>query len=73
MKTMRQVFACIAGSVLLVIGFALATGIEVNPIQAVYSIACLSASCVLLRSLDREERAETRLNATKPNGNTQVA
>lgn len=43
----------ILGAVCICLGFAMATGVDQNPIQAVYALACMGAALVCIKSAER--------------------
>ena len=48
----------ISGAVLFVLGFAMITGVEQNPIQAVYALICMGAACVCFNRAERLGKRE---------------
>lgn len=42
----------IAGAVLFTLGFAMATGVDQNPIQAVYAVVCMGGACVCFNRVE---------------------
>ena len=54
----KNVFAALLGSVLFMAGFALATGVDANPVQAIYAIALFSLSAAAWYYADRTAYAD---------------
>ena len=48
---MKNILSIIA-AVLFTIGMALATGVDQNPIQAIYALVCMGAACVCIKGAD---------------------
>lgn len=60
MKTTKTTRTILVATILFVVALALLTGVEVNPVQAIYALPMLCVSCVLFRRVEREsERNET--------------
>lgn len=53
----------IAGAVLFTLGFAMATGVDQNPVQAVYAVVCMGGACVCFNRVERMEKQSA--NETK--------
>lgn len=45
-------FLSIIGVVCFVLGFAMATGVDANPVQAIYALLCMGAACVCFKGAD---------------------
>ena len=55
----------ILGSLCFVAGFALATGVDQNPVQAVYCVALMGCALVCFKAAERKQAAENKtLKAT---------
>lgn len=68
MKTTRTI---LVATILFVVALALLTGVEVNPVQAIYALPMLCVSCVLFRRVEREsERNEKNLSDSPVMGRT---
>lgn len=57
--------AAICGIVLFVAGFALATGVERNPLQAIPMLICLGIACLSFRYAERKVNEEQTIEAHK--------
>lgn len=53
-----------AGAILFVIGCAIATGIERNPMQAIYAVVFMGAACLCFNAHDRREKKTTEEKTT---------
>lgn len=51
----RNIFA-ITGAILFCIGFGMATGVEQNPIQAIYALASIGAASWCFNRADRKQK-----------------
>lgn len=51
----RNIFV-IAGAILFCLGFCMATGVEQNPIQAVYALASIGAASWCFNRADRKQK-----------------
>jgi hypothetical protein len=60
MKTTRTI---LVATILFVVALALLTGVEVNPVQAIYALPMLCVSCYLFRRVERESE---RMNEKTP-------
>ncbi len=59
----------ICGAVLFVLGFAMATGVDQNPIQAIGTLILMGAACYLFRRADAiraSEKTPTGSAVVKP-------
>lgn len=61
----KENWAAFAAAILFTCGFAMATGVDKNPMQAVWCIVCMAAAYVLMRYADRAETKETTTTAHK--------
>ena len=50
----------IAGAILFTLGFCMATGVDVNPIQAVYALVLIGGALVCFKTASRLERSEKK-------------
>ena len=60
---MKKVLS-ILGAVCFMLGFAMATGIDQNPIQAVYALVCMGASLVCFRIADAKRNVSDNKTQT---------
>lgn len=45
-------FLSILGACLFCVGFVMATGVDQNPVQAIYALVCMSAALVCFKGAD---------------------
>ena len=50
----------IAGAILFTLGFCMATGVDVNPIQAVYAVVLMGGALVCFKTAKRMEHSEKK-------------
>ena len=62
---MTKSFYLIFGAVTFTAGFALATGVDQNPVQAVYAVMLMGVSCVSFRRADAMEKQESEQEGAK--------
>ena len=53
-------FYLVLGAVAFCAGFALATGVDYNPVQAIYAVLLMGVSCVSLKRADAMQESESR-------------
>ena len=56
---MKSVKFAIAGAILFVLGFCMATGVDVNPIQALYTLPLMGGSLLCFKTAERLEARES--------------
>lgn len=56
---MKSIKYAIAGAILFVLGFAMATGVDVNPIQALYTLVLMGGSLLCFKTAERLEARES--------------
>lgn len=61
----KQIIAAIAASVLFCAGFALATGVDAKPVQAIPACILMAASAALFRYAERHGSAEVKSEGVK--------
>ena len=64
MKTTKTTRTILVATILFVAALALLTGVEVNPVQAIYALPMLCVSCYLFRRVERE--SESNENSDSP-------
>lgn len=64
MKNLLSIF----GAVLFVAGFALATGVDQNPVQAIYACLLLIGACVCFRAADATRSEKRKVKSEKLSG-----
>ena len=42
----KNIILPIVGAIMFTLGFAMATGVDQNPVQAIYALACMGIACV---------------------------
>lgn len=61
---MKKVLS-ILGAVCICLGFAMATGVDQNPMQAVYCLVLMAGALVCIKSAERMEHRESDKQPTK--------
>lgn len=61
MKTISIIIA----AVLFSVGMALATGIEKNPVQAIYALVCMGAASFVFAKADRKKSVKSNRTTQK--------
>ena len=64
-KIKMKTISIIIAAVLFSIGMALATGVEQNPIQALYALVCMGAASYLFVKADRKKSAKSNHTTQK--------
>lgn len=62
---MTKSFYLIFGAVTFTAGFCLATGVDQNPVQAVYAVMLMGVACVSFRRADAMEKQEREQEGVK--------
>lgn len=62
MKTILSIL----GAVLFVLGFAMATGVDQNPVQAIYALVLMGAALVCFRRADAIDSASEKTLSDSP-------